>query len=329
MDMEPGDDRQHDFLCIGDRITLHDASRGYVNSDGFADEQCGVSHVTAQRQFPRRCVFVVRQQQSYSVAGMLTAMIEKQGITLDEARVDARNARLFREREQEKQRNLTEFEAARGRPVRYGMVVQLQHDTSFKYMRVSRQAALAGSTHGSRVVLDRDAGEWGWFVIQPRLRMHTEGERVHAGDPVVLLHVKSALRLVVDGTQLREGSADVSAEPRYELVAAPPKTAERAPGIKMQMYRPAQTHALGATTLLTNQPIRLHHKELDGYVTALTSGTSWAEGEAVGVRPGGMEMTSVRLDTRRLQPIPTLSPAQHGPLSPSDNPRPTHSSPLA
>ena len=171
--MEPGDDRQHDFLCIGDRITLHDASRGYVNSDGFADEQCGVSHVTAQRQFPRRCVFVVRQQQSYSVAGMLTAMIEKQGITLDEARVDARNARcaaratspsraahllltgvgrgpcvwhrLFREREQEKQRNLTEFEAARGRPVRYGMVVQLQHDTSFKYMRVSRQACAAAT----------------------------------------------------------------------------------------------------------------------------------------------------------------------------------------
>ena len=191
------------------------------------------------------------------------AVLEKQGIGIEEARANPVNRRLFRDREEEKARNLSEFKTAEGRALRYGMVLQLQHDTSFKYIRVSRLAPLGNRKGGFRVVLDRDAGETAWFRVIPRLKMHAEGEKVHAGDPVVLINEVTGMRLFVDSFQISE------ADPRHEVVGVPPKTVEQAPGLHLQLYRPVSVQKHGSDHLLTNQPIRLHHKELDGYVTVL------------------------------------------------------------
>ena len=86
--------------------------------------------------------------------------------------------------------NKQAFQQASGREVRYGMVVQLQHNTSQKYLSVAKQASEVNK-EGRRVILDREAGEDAWFRIMPRLRVHSEGERVHEGDPMVLEHVNT------------------------------------------------------------------------------------------------------------------------------------------
>ena len=89
---------------------------------------------------------------------------------------------------------MEEFEQSTGRDVRYGMVVQMQHDTSHKFIVVTRESAVLNKD-GRRVTLDSNAGEAAWFKIMPRLRVHSEGEKVHVDDPVLLESVDSNLKL--------------------------------------------------------------------------------------------------------------------------------------
>ena len=64
-------------------------------------------------------------------------MLDKEGLTAADAAGDERFRRILRDRETEKVQNMEEFKMARGRDVRYGMVIQLQHQISQKYIKVS------------------------------------------------------------------------------------------------------------------------------------------------------------------------------------------------
>ena len=92
---------------------------------------------------------------------------------------------LLLKKAKEDEANLEEFEQSTGKPVRFGMVVQLQHDTSHKFIVVTRESAEL-NRDGRRVMLDANAGEGAWFKIMPRLRVHSEGEKIHVDDPVML-----------------------------------------------------------------------------------------------------------------------------------------------
>lgn len=46
--------------------------------------------------------------------------------------------------------------------------------------------------------LDNNAGEGAWFKIMPRLRVHSEGEKIRVDDPVVLENVDTHLKLCSD-----------------------------------------------------------------------------------------------------------------------------------
>ena len=84
------------------------------------------------RTLANEAVFVVRNQMNYTVTERMQAMLDKEGMTVAEAAGVDRFRKILREREAEKKSNLEEFKQARGRDVRYGMVVQLQHAISQK-----------------------------------------------------------------------------------------------------------------------------------------------------------------------------------------------------
>lgn len=60
--------------------------------------------------------------------------------------------------------------------VRYGMVVQLRHTSSNKFITVTRQDAQC-NPDAREVLVDAEGGESAWLRIMPRLRVHSEGER--------------------------------------------------------------------------------------------------------------------------------------------------------
>ena len=165
---------------------------------------------------------------------------------------------LLLKKAKEDEANLEEFEQSTGKPVRFGMVVQLQHDTSHKFIVVTRESAEL-NRDGRRVMLDANAGEGAWFKIMPRLRVHSEGEKIHVDDPVMLESVDSNLRLSADPhSQLADGRKECSAS-------------QNGATFKLELYRSYEMHRRAQRTLMGGQAVRLIHKEAEGYIGALPS----------------------------------------------------------
>ena len=102
--------------------------------------------------------------------------------------------------------------------------------------------------------LDGNAGEGAWFKIMPRLRVHSEGEKIHVDDPVMLESVDSNLRLSADPhAQLADGRKECSA-------------AQNGSTFKLDLYRSYDKHRRAQQTLLGGQAVRLIHKEAEGYI---------------------------------------------------------------
>ena len=203
-----------EFVHFGDRLTLLDdyAGGGYLTADGFSTTQLGTAP-SAYSTFAG-AVFLLRPQHDYTIAKSLAVELDKAGLTQTEARAKPQFRRRYEEREREIALNAASFQRSLGREARYGMVVQLQHSTSSKYLSVAKQSSEVNK-EGRRVVLDRNAGEDAWFRLMPRLRhVHSEGERVHIGDPVLLEHVHTGLgiNIVHDGQLLADG--------RHEAIGA-------------------------------------------------------------------------------------------------------------
>ena len=135
---------------------------------------------------------------------------EREGLSAEEAaQRSPRYRELLTAREREMETNAQEFKTVQGRELRYGMIVQLQHATSHLFLQVTRQDAHC-NTDARRVELDKDGGEAAWVRIMPRLRVHSEGEKVHVGDPVALEHVQTSLKLHVEAP-LADGRREVTA----------------------------------------------------------------------------------------------------------------------
>ena len=140
-----------------------------VGSVGFfGNEQAGVSNVDG-RSNKHNHVFLVRQQHKYSEAAKLRKQLEAEGLKIEQVRGDPKFDSEIKRREREREQNLREFKQAAGREVRYGTVLQLQHEATHKYLSVSRQPAQLKDAR--RVILDREAAEAGWFRVLPKLRV--------------------------------------------------------------------------------------------------------------------------------------------------------------
>ena len=152
------------FLHIGDSITIYDdVSDGFLGAQGIASVQVGVRAVVDPlhaKLVGKEAIFMLRQQHNYSVFRQMRNFLEREGLSEQEANSDTRYRELLDAREREKATNMQEFANTRGREVRYGMIVQMQHKSTHKFLSVARQNAVT-NTDARRVVLDGDAGEDG------------------------------------------------------------------------------------------------------------------------------------------------------------------------
>ena len=99
---------------------------------------------------------------------------------------------------------------AKGRELRYGQIIELQHELSSKRAQITHHPAVMHK-EGRKAEVS-EAGEACWFRIMPRLRVHTEGEKVHVGDPVLLQHVVTGQKLFVaaQSNPLADGRLEVT-----------------------------------------------------------------------------------------------------------------------
>ena len=249
------------FVSIGDLLSLRSSEDCRIASEGFFDNESFLSDESHDRTRARQSVFRIRHSHSYKVMTRLRKKLDKIGKSITEAQTEVTGTagdipELLRELEREEQRNEREFEQMRGRAVLYGGIVQLQHESTLKHLMVSRREAEGAA--GRILVLERDAGELSWFRLLPRLRVHSLGERIHYGDPLLLEHVATGLRLCVGPARVWLGRAAVIAS-------------KDADAFKMERYRGWREEGVNVGTAskenrATNkgQPVNLVHKETEG-----------------------------------------------------------------
>ena len=246
----------HSYLRIGDRLTLYDQENdgqlGSLGTPGIGS-QAGMrsrAHPIHNRIIQAEAVFIIKMQQNHNVENDMRRFREQEGLSPEEAKDNPHYHKLLTQLEREKEANASEFIQMKGREVRYGMIVQVQHERSEKYLTVESKAARCDS-EARRVMLDMNAGDLSWVCmplptslgdtchtlpcphplmtrgmpspahspwwpaacppphtlpwcgtcqvrIMPALRVHSEGERVHIGDPIVFMHLHTGLWIHVD-----------------------------------------------------------------------------------------------------------------------------------
>ena len=157
------------------------------------------------------------------------ALLEQLGLDVLEGPTHKDTRVAYLEAEAEIKLAEAELQRTKGRDVRYGSVVQLWHVSTATFLSTSR------TTHGSGqlVILDRNAGESGWFRVMPRLRVHNEGQLVRRGDPVLLSSLDTGQLLLLDGGTLvtventTSAMDDVNSDFRIRLYRSVFDTAER------------------------------------------------------------------------------------------------------
>ena len=157
--------------------------------------------------------------------------------------------------------NDKDFQHSKGRQLRYGTIVELQHDRTRMFLRVARQAAQLDAD-SRRVTLDQDAADQGWFRIMPFLRVHSEGAKVRIGDPIILEHVITGAKLQVD---MRQRTLQGPSAGKFEVNAA---IEAKPAGFKVMLYRSHKEDELAGKFIHGGQALRFLHKEADGYLTA-------------------------------------------------------------
>ena len=250
-----------DLLSVGDIIVLDVDSDSTIATQGFSDvhvfanlEQTGLNSCESS--------FIVRPQQNYAAEYNLREVLERDSVDREAARVMPKYRQIFDERENEKRLNAREFEHKLGMEVRYGMVVQLQHMSSEKYLQVTRQRMEHRS--GRKVTVDRNAGDAAWFRVMPSLRVHSEGDPVHVGDRVRLESIVNGMSLCVAAD---EASSDAEGRGGLYREVFGGRLKDATP-LQLRVFRGWSEHSTRDRMLLGAEPMRLLHKEGDGALSA-------------------------------------------------------------
>ena len=102
-------------------------------------------------------------------------------------------------------------------------------------------------------MLEEDAGQSGWFRVMPRLRVHSEGERVRIGDPIILESLVSGQRVMLDV----QSEGLVSVDPSVEVSSAG--------SFRMNQYRSVADQKMDGQ-LLAGRACTFFHKECEAYL---------------------------------------------------------------
>lgn len=143
-------------------------------------------------------VFQVLAHNKYKQNKALQAALDKlrkkhSGLTLDQLLMEGGDdvMSLKRLADAEAADNAMEQRRRLGDAVIYGQTIQLMHNHSRKFVRVSSTSTSKIEPSNMKVDLHEHSVRNSWFRIMPRYKVRAEGDNVRLGDQVVLESVKT------------------------------------------------------------------------------------------------------------------------------------------
>ena len=267
-----------ELVQVGDRIYLEAEDRSpetgalrFLSVDANTSSLLSglsTSAISTGNGFWAHATFVVYMQSSWTHLQAYKTLLEQTGISEIEARTHVETRNAYKQVLVEREHIEEEFKRAQGRELRYGSIIQLKHDSLETFLSSSRETA--GWDGGTRMVLDINAGQSGLFRIKPRLRVHNEGDRVRAGDPIVLEVVETGNRVTLSTTgQMTSGVRSVLQAPR--LVSVEPSThTGSAASFRPRIYRSFLDEKQSGE-LQCDKPCTLFHREAEAFLSCSAS----------------------------------------------------------
>lgn len=245
-------------MKLGDSVTLeYDSGAGaigYVCADGIADRRvvCMMTSPHAAGSFGDT-LFRLSPPCAYEAARALEKFAAAAGG--DGGDTAGREPRLRALREAAASEAAANAELAAsliGAPVLYGSSLQLQHVKSGKLLAVVPKSVSLLEPASALVTLRASGSAECLFIVRPRFKLRQEGDRVAAGDCVVLVSARTAQALHVSAGQL-----DAAGTLREVSASAVSRA-----GLRVVPYA-EQTDALGSI-VHGGDMVRLWHAEAEG-----------------------------------------------------------------
>jgi len=248
------------YVKVGDLISLFsEENNGHVTTSGFAETLVYMTRCTDKEQtIPefQDAVFEVHVFKNYACQAAFAKGLEAAGLEVSRPSRLGDNKELLMLKqalEVESRTNEATQDRALGQFLTYGQTIELKHVKSGKFLKISEIEAAAGDKDALACTVGGE-DELSWFKVMPRYRLQSEGDRVHVGDKIMLLNVKTQHVLhtnashAVDSTRLEvNGSTALS-------------------GFKVHTYCSFTTRELQDEILNGGEIVRFYSKECDGYL---------------------------------------------------------------
>lgn len=115
--------------------------------------------------------------------------------------VDDETYNRLKEREkQEAEDNAEEDRKLLGKQLYYGQVIQLVHYSSNTLLCANKTKRAEMDGTALKIYLTKDASANCYWKIMPQFKVRFEGQKVRAGDQLVLLHLKANLSISLSGS---------------------------------------------------------------------------------------------------------------------------------
>lgn len=191
--------KMSEFLSIGDHICLYcEETEGYVFSSETSSQYNSIYILQGQDRLRptnlptvHAISFRVTIQSRYKLNKnyrryRAAALADKDNVELKAQLSQAKSSA-----EAENLDNVSEEKRQMSKRVRYGDIIQLQHDFSNKYVHVSTTTTSNRDKNNMQVLLHDYHAKHAQFRILPRYKVKSEGEYVQYGDQVVFESFKS------------------------------------------------------------------------------------------------------------------------------------------
>jgi len=190
------EESKDDYIKFGDLVFFlsNEQENGcYFYGDGVKS-RCGgrPKNDEGMEENFSNAIFRIQPKLEYTAQTQLRKFMK--GKSLEEQQQSGNAAEINRIKEQidlEKQLNDKEEEDNAGQMVLYGQNVQFIHFGTNNFLAANKHKRAEVDPSALRIELSKAGGKACWFKISPRFKVRSEGEKVHKGDQIVLIHLQT------------------------------------------------------------------------------------------------------------------------------------------
>jgi hypothetical protein len=260
-DLDRPEDVEQTYLHIGDMITISASSKGFISAEGILDNKCFVKGEPTP--FDNSLFRIAMKNR---VAGAIDLEEYESNAA---AESDGRNSELGdqmlstlrRVKQNEAELNATLQIEKAGEPIQFGMVIQLRHINSGKWLTANTGAVAVTERESLECSLSGEVSKRCWFTVMPSSSLTSEGSKVENYVDLLLGESENGFLHASGLAVAKTSKTSAQKTPDYEANISMNPTVW-----KFQLYT---AHYRAADQISCGTVVQFYDPMVDGYLRAL------------------------------------------------------------